>query len=641
MGEVYRAQNVSLGRNVAIKILSEEFSKNEDDVLRFLREARAAAAVRHVNVVDVLDVARDDDGTPFIVQELLAGQDLEQHLQARGGRLSPLEVLEVMIPVAEAVGAAHQRGLVHRDLKPANIFLAREGAKIVPKVLDFGAALYKTVGSLSAKEQRMLIGTPHYMAPEQITTKLDVDARADVWALGIIIYELLVGETPFEAETADAVLKLVKTRAVSPLRAVMKNPPDKIEKLVARCTQPEKSKRLFDANAVCEELVEIRASMKSAARSRPETLAEADDEPPPSSSRVPSLVLSEPKLPTKRRGSAVFTLNTPDSNPPQSSPQKGEDAPPPRSVERPIIDAAALALDDPFTTSPPPRDFKRDPAAQNLIELTDEGGGSLQLALGLESQVSIGSSRPPPVQAKRASSAPPAYDPRSRLPQPVTPISIPPSSGPRGSRKPIPTPSPTPPPVAAAAASLPPSLAPARPRPSARENDEVPLGVKGVLTIAALVVGPALALFGAFHFLGFLTAPIAHAMRGDSAMSSGIFAVITLVCAAVLGVQSFSTGSRGASVSAIGSVLLGIVMIVVTFGANEAAETGSAPVAAFVVPFLAPLVPLGLLASSVNRARELWVFKWERGDAIKSAVIAGIYLFIALELGPIGIIRHL
>src|SRR4051812_31805535 len=244
MGEVYRAQNVSLGRHVAIKILSEEFSKNEDDVNRFLREARAAAAVRHANVVDVLDVARDDDGTPFIVQELLSGQDLEQHLQANGGRLTAIEVLEVMIPVAEAVGAAHQRGVVHRDLKPANIFLAREGSRIVPKVLDFGAALYKTVGGLSAKEQRMLIGTPHYMAPEQITTKTDVDVRADVWALGIIIYELLAGETPFEAENADAVLKLVKTRNVPPLREMAKKAPEDIERLVAKCTQREKSKRL-------------------------------------------------------------------------------------------------------------------------------------------------------------------------------------------------------------------------------------------------------------------------------------------------------------------------------------------------------------------------------------------------------------
>jgi serine/threonine protein kinase len=204
MGEVYRAQNVSLGRKVAIKLLNKEHTSNEDDVMRFLREARAAAAIRHPN----------DDGTPFIVQELLSGQDLEQYLGASDGRLPASEALEIMIPVADAVAAAHKQNVVHRDLKPANIFLAREGDKIIPKVLDFGACLYQTVGALSAKEQRMLIGTPHYMAPEQITTAMDVDRRADVWAMGVILYELLVGETPFEAADANSVLKLVRTLRV-------------------------------------------------------------------------------------------------------------------------------------------------------------------------------------------------------------------------------------------------------------------------------------------------------------------------------------------------------------------------------------------------------------------------------------------
>src|SRR5262245_26847390 len=191
MGEAYRAMNVSLGRAVAIKLLSPEYVNIEDDVLRFLREARAAAAVRHANVVDVLDVARDDDGTPFIVQELLSGEDLEHYLESRGGRLSCAEAIDIMLPVADALAAAHRREVVHRDLKPANIFLARDGDKIIPKVLDFGACLFPTLAERSAKEARMLIGTPHYMAPEQIVRKTEVDARSDVWALGIITYELL------------------------------------------------------------------------------------------------------------------------------------------------------------------------------------------------------------------------------------------------------------------------------------------------------------------------------------------------------------------------------------------------------------------------------------------------------------------
>jgi serine/threonine-protein kinase len=387
MGEVYRAQNVSLGRHVAIKILSEEFKENEEDVRRFLREARAAAAVRHPNVVDVLDVARDDDGTPFIVQELLAGQDLEQHLQASGGRMMPVEVLDVMIPVAEAVGASHHRGVVHRDLKPANIFLAREGSKVVPKVLDFGAALYKTVGGLSAKEQRMLIGTPHYMAPEQITTKTDVDARADVWALGIIIYELLVGETPFEAETADAVLKAVRTRNVPPLREGAPRAPAELERLVAQCTHRDKAKRLVDANAVRDELGAIRDATRGDVRKQAETLVQRGSEPPPPpSARLPSLVLSTPNAPTRRRGSAVLTLSSPESDAPPAS-RADDDLgidDPPASVERPI--ESAPDLDVPSAAerkpSPPPSEPKRDRGLRHLMEL--EGGDSGPLELQLE-----------------------------------------------------------------------------------------------------------------------------------------------------------------------------------------------------------------------------------------------------------------
>src|SRR5262245_24044132 len=262
MGEVYRATNVSLGRAVAIKLLSPEFVHIEDDVLRFLREARAAAAVRHTNVVDVFDVARDEDGTPFIVQELLSGEDLEHHLKARGGRLSCTEALEIMIPVADAVAAAHARDVVHRDLKPANIFLARDRDKITPKVLDFGACLFPTIAERSAKEIRMLIGTPHYMAPEQIVSKADVGQPSDVWTLGIILYELIVGETPFEADSAKAVMELVKTRDVPPLRKHAKDAPPELEELIAQCTKRDRLARLPNAAAVHERMEAVRRHME-------------------------------------------------------------------------------------------------------------------------------------------------------------------------------------------------------------------------------------------------------------------------------------------------------------------------------------------------------------------------------------------
>jgi eukaryotic-like serine/threonine-protein kinase len=371
MGEVYRATNVSLGRDVAVKILSKEFVDNEDDVLRFLREARAAALVRHPHVVDVLDVARDDDGTPFIVQEFLGGEDLERYLNSRGGRLAPEEALEIMIPVADAVAAAHQREVIHRDLKPANIFLSRDGNKIIPKVLDFGASRYATVGDLSAKELRMLIGTPHYMAPEQIISKTDVDARADVWALGIILYELLVGETPFEAETANAVLQLVKTREVPQLSKSLKGASKDLEDLIASCTKRDKTARLANATKVHEAMKEVRDRLKGSGRARVmETLAEIDAEDIqkkvaeaekekesvhnkktpelPANTRVPSLFLPEtPRAPDLKPGKPP---------PPKPSPGKvtpGKMTPPAAQRSR------LLTLSSPGS-DPPPGDLDLD-----------------------------------------------------------------------------------------------------------------------------------------------------------------------------------------------------------------------------------------------------------------------------------------
>ncbi|HVJ93838.1 MAG TPA: serine/threonine-protein kinase, partial [Labilithrix sp.] len=312
MGEVYRATNVSLGRKVAIKLLSPEYVHVEDDVLRFLREARAAAAVRHANVVDVLDVARDDDGTPFIVQELLSGQDLQEYLESRTGGLSCEETLDIMIPVADAVGAAHAQNVVHRDLKPANIFLSLERNRLTPKVLDFGACFFPTIAERSAQEIRRLIGTPTYMSPEQIVSRADVDARSDVWALGVILYEMLVGEPPFQADTVNDVLQQVKTLNVPPLRERASHVPSDLAKLVARCTERDRLARLPDAGAVHGALVSIRARMRGGADS-----AGADSlrELPPPRVVPPAGAGSGPK----KGRSRLLTLNSPGSEPPSLS----------------------------------------------------------------------------------------------------------------------------------------------------------------------------------------------------------------------------------------------------------------------------------------------------------------------------------
>ena len=438
MGEVYRATNVSLDRKVAIKLLNADFAKNEDDVLRFLREARAAAAVRHPNVVDVIDVAREDDGTPFIVQELLSGEDLEQFLHNSGGRLSADEILDIMIPVADAISAAHAKQVIHRDLKPANIFLAREGSRIVPKVLDFGACLYKTMGGQSSKEARMLIGTPHYMAPEQVVADKELDARADVWAMGVIMYELLVGETPFEAENVNEVLKLVRTKRIPSIRQLAPETPNELRDVAKRCMSRIRADRYDDASAVREALIQARDAIRGplpepAPQSRRRADSRTDYDPSevrtklpaepaamPSVSSTPSLMLgtkaNAKKGPTKRRGSALLTLSMPDegvpSVRPHADPSFGSEldfSPPPpsqqpASFERPVAAAPPSAKAWPEGAAPSgPLPLDSDP---NLA------------ALDLDIGPRVPSSIPPVLNPRSAMGAP---FPSSPLPMPAAP----------------------------------------------------------------------------------------------------------------------------------------------------------------------------------------------------------------------------
>jgi len=682
MGEVYRATNMSLGRNVAVKILNKEHTANEDDVLRFLREARAAAAVRHPNVVDVFDVARDDDGTPFIVQELLSGEDLEQYLLGPArGRLSIEEAIEIMIPVADAVGAAHARNVVHRDLKPANIFLAKEGTRLIPKVLDFGACLYQTVGALSAKERRMLIGTPHYMAPEQISSAQDIDARVDVWAMGVILFELCVGETPFEAEDVNQVLKFVRTRPVPKLREVCPKAPAALEIAVAQCLERDRKKRLENALVLKGALERIRDELRGDKRQKIDTPKEIVEEPP--SRRVPSLALSP--RPATRRGPSRFTLSGPDDESvwesdvglgPKSASRPIEAAAPKAKAAAPAVpkprtgrfepQEASLELDDPVSVPssiPPVLQAKPQPssakAASSLpppppstpglgeprnLSFDSAPGPSaspLDLDLDLEPPPPT-STRPPP------SSIPPVLDPRSATGKMRrSDLDLGDASDVRSSKPDFATTGASvalsPPPLGAPPSSLrgpPPAVAtpgerlPSRPAATWSTNAR--------LGFAATIAVPALAAFAVLRFAPSVLAPLAHGMRGDSPLASGVLAVVTLVGAAALTMRAFSTErerSNGLFAASFGAIAFGIVMIIVTFSASETAELGIPPTLAVATPFLAPVVPIGIFAYAVARARAVWLSKYERREGVVYAAIASLMMLCALELGPAGAVR--
>ncbi|MBS2015644.1 MAG: serine/threonine protein kinase [Deltaproteobacteria bacterium] len=199
MAVVWRAEHTRLRSPVAVKLLGDAVAGQPDAVPRFLREAQACAAIRGANVVQVLDFGVEE-GTPYIAMELLEGETLRERLE-RVGRLTASETLGVVEPVAKAIARAHKRGIVHRDLKPGNIHLCRpdddEDGEIV-KVLDFGIAKIlegASVGQLTMTGQ--LLGTVGYMSPEQARGRMDLDHRSDLWSLGVIAYQCLVGALPY------------------------------------------------------------------------------------------------------------------------------------------------------------------------------------------------------------------------------------------------------------------------------------------------------------------------------------------------------------------------------------------------------------------------------------------------------------
>jgi serine/threonine protein kinase len=209
MGSVWRAEHLTLGSPVAIKLIDESIAKHPEVLARFEREAQAAASLRSPHVVQVLDYGVDDK-TPFIAMELLDGESLEERLE-RLGKLSLPETVRIITQVARAIARAHEIGIVHRDLKPGNIFLVRNDDDEVAKVLDFGIAKKDETAATTTRTGAM-VGTPAYMSPEQAQGSKQLDGRTDLWALGAIAFECLTGALPFDGEAlGELIVKICTT----------------------------------------------------------------------------------------------------------------------------------------------------------------------------------------------------------------------------------------------------------------------------------------------------------------------------------------------------------------------------------------------------------------------------------------------
>ncbi len=250
MGAVYEGRHTVLGRPVAVKVLLEKFHDKTELVARLLQEARLASAIGHENIVDVTDFGTTADGRAFVVMEFLEGESLAQ-VVIRDAPLAVERCLRIARQVASALEAAHGKGIVHRDVKPENVFLLRRGEQDFVKVVDFGVSkAVRTrdeggVDLMRLTRTGMVLGTPLYMSPEQARGGEDVDARADIWAMGVMLYECLTGEVPFRANNYLAVISQVLTQDVMPpsrLRPELGIPPA-VEALVMRAMEKDRDKR--------------------------------------------------------------------------------------------------------------------------------------------------------------------------------------------------------------------------------------------------------------------------------------------------------------------------------------------------------------------------------------------------------------
>lgn len=268
MGVVYSASHAGVGQSVALKYLNPAAAQNAGSVKRFFRESQIAALVKHPNIVEIFDGGRHGQ-SHFLVMERLEGRTLSQALSE--GQLGLDEIIRVFLETMDGVAAVHERGVVHRDLKPDNVFLTIDADRPQglgrPKVLDFGVSKLKqpeSSGKLTVTG--MVMGTPHYMAPEQFADAGSVDTQADVYSLGVMLYEALTGTVPYDGEGVLSIYRQASEGRAAPIRAVRPEVPPPLEAVVRRAMQPEKQLRFASVQ-------EMREALETAAAVGPSTAA--------------------------------------------------------------------------------------------------------------------------------------------------------------------------------------------------------------------------------------------------------------------------------------------------------------------------------------------------------------------------------
>jgi eukaryotic-like serine/threonine-protein kinase len=415
MGVVVAATHVQLQTRVALKFLLPDVLDSPQVVQRFAREARAAVQIQSEHVARVIDVGTLPTGSPYMVMEYLEGGDLSQTV-AQAGALPVAKAVGYVLQACEAIAEAHALGMVHRDLKPANLFLARRaGRDSIVKVLDFGISKSNETGSSGLTQTSNVMGSPQYMSPEQMMSSKNVDARADIWALGVILYELLTGAPPFVAETMAEIVYMVTQREAPSLAEKRPDLPPALGTLIARALSRDPAWRFADVAKLAAALAPFgpprsEISVERIARvlgQHEATGSEPHAAPPPSAATSNPVALAATSMPPAPRTTAATTAPEPDV---------GEDQPP-RSKGRVLFLAAA---------------------ALGLVAIV--GWRAMR-----------GTTETPPARPAESVAAPPAAAPPAAAPSAAAPPAAAPPIAPPATAPPAPQPSPVAPPVNAAA----------------------------------------------------------------------------------------------------------------------------------------------------------------------------------------------
>ena len=318
MGEVFLAQDAALGRKVALKLLRSDFTSNEERLRRFRQEAQAASALNHPNILTIHEIGQDDT-LHFMATEYVEGETLREHISR--ARMTLGQALDVAVQVASALAAAHQAGIIHRDIKPENIMLRTDG---YVKVLDFGLAKLtstKTVPTAAPAlhkvetEPGVVMGTFSYMSPEQ-ARGLTVDARTDIWSLGVMIYEMAAGRQPFEGETASDVMSLILQKEPPPLAHSSHEVPGELERIVRKALRKDKEERYQTIKDLVIDLRNLRKELELEAemeRSAPPMVGKVVSSGQSSAAIAHSTSSAEyivTQIKHHKRGIAIFILTT-------------------------------------------------------------------------------------------------------------------------------------------------------------------------------------------------------------------------------------------------------------------------------------------------------------------------------------------